>query len=289
MSKNIKGLLYGLVAAVGLGAAPTFAWLASENGAGLFEFLTARFLLASLLLMAWLGWQKPRPSLTARERFFATGMGFIGYAVSSLCYFSAQRLISVSLAAILLYTYPAVVACLLAVFGLEKMDGTKKAALVISFAGILFAVGPSFAKINILGVVLGLAASVVFALYILAGRFILKETNTAAMTAWVTLAAGIGIGLAGLSSGGLSFQFGLKAWLAILAMAVFSTAIALMCFLKGVVLIGATKASIISTLEQPMTMLLATFFLAETLTLLQFFGGALVLVSAYLASQAKPG
>ena len=287
MSKTIKGLAFGIVAALGLGAAPTFAWLAGQNGVNTYELLTARFFIASLLLAGFLHWKKEPHRLTARERIAAVTMGLFGYAASSVCYFSAQKLIPVSLAAILLYTYPAVVACLMALSGHEKLDGVKKAALLISFTGLLLSLGPSFGETSLTGLGLGITASLVFAFYIIVGNYILTDFNTLAVTTWVTFTAGLSIGLVGLLSGQLYFQFALKGWLAILGIAFFSTVIALLFFLKAMVLIGASRASIVSTLEQPVTMVLAAVILAEKLGFLQLLGGALVLVSALLVNWVK--
>lgn len=72
-------------------------------------------------------------------------------------------------------------------------------------------------------------------------------------------------------------------WLGIGGIALFSTIIAMLTFFQGMKLIGATSASIISTLEPVVTVIFAGFLLDEHLTLLQAGGGIFVVVGGVLA------
>lgn len=289
MTRATKGFLLVFISAAGFGAMPVFARSAYQSGANLFELLTARFLVAGLVLSVYLRWKKPPRPLTVRERGGAVLMGLCGYAVASLCFFSALERVPAPLASLLLYTYPALVTVLAIMFGMEKPDRRKLSALLVSFAGITLILGSSFATVNLSGAALALAASLMYSGYILVGNWTLREAPLAAATAWISWAAAAGIGGFGLAGGYLSFSFGPAAWLSVAGLALFSTIVAILAFLQGVVLVGASRASIISTLEPPVTVVLAALFLAETLGPLQLLGGALVLGSAVLANWEKGG
>lgn len=275
------------LSAVGFGSAPFFVRIAYQNGANIFEVLTARFLISWVLLFLYLQWKKPKRRLSTHERSAAILMGVCGYSVASLCYFIALERIPVPLASIVLYTYPTVVSLLMAIWRIEKIDQIKGIALVFSFIGIMLVLGSSFYFTDPLGLILSLASSFLYSLYIIIGNSKLKGAPVTVTTMWVTWAAGIGIGFMGLASNQISFQFSLNAWFAIFFIAIFSTAITIILFLQGVVLVGASRASIISTFESPITVILAALFFAEILTPFQLFGGILILASAILVNSSK--
>ena len=62
-------------------------------------------------------------------------------------------------------------------------------------------------------------------------------------------------------------------------MIIFSTVLALTFLLAGITRVGATTASLISTLEPLFTVVLAILLLQESLSGVQFVGGALILAA----------
>jgi len=288
LHNRITGILLVFMSAVGFGSAPLFVRIAYQNGANIFEVLTARFLISWVLLFLYLQLKKPNRRLSTQERSAAILMGVCGYSVALLFYFIALERIPVPLASIVLYTYPTVVSLLMAFWRLEKIDQMKGIALVISFIGLMLVLGSSFYFTDPLGLMLSFASSLLYSFYIIIGNSKLKEAPVMVATMWITWAAGIGIGLMGLVTDKISFQFGINAWLAIFYIAIFSTTITIILFLQGVVLIGASRASIISTFESPVTVILAALFLAEVLNPVQLIGGILILASAILVNSSKP-
>lgn len=75
-------------------------------------------------------------------------------------------------------------------------------------------------------------------------------------------------------------------WLAVVAIALFSTLLAIFGFFKGLAKLGAADASTLSTMEPLITLGLAALVLGEQVTAMQLFGGALILGTViYLARQ----
>jgi drug/metabolite transporter (DMT)-like permease len=286
VNTQTKGFLLVLLSAAGFGSMPVFARLAYQDGANMFELLTARFLVAGLVLVLYLRLKKV-PALGKQERNWAIAMGLCGYGVASLCFFSALQRIPAPMASIILFTYPAVVTLFLVLSGAEKLGRYKGGALLLSAAGLALVMGSALNSANTKGMLLALLASLLFSTYILLGNRFLRNAPLAAATAWISWSAAIGFGAYGLLSGSLVFRFGLWGWLGIACLALFSTVVAIFSFLQGVMLIGASRASIISTMEPPITVLLAAVFLAETLTHVQLLGGVLVLSSAILVNRSK--
>jgi drug/metabolite transporter (DMT)-like permease len=287
MKSENKGFLLVFFSAVGFGSMPVFARYAYQDGANMFELLSARFFMAFAALGLYLLIRKTPRRLTSRERGGAILMGLCGYSMASLCFFAALHRIAAPLASIVLFTYPALVCCLMALWGGEKMDRRKALALLISFAGLVLVMGSSLSSADPTGLVLSLAASLLYSFYILIGNRTLRDAPLPAATMWISLSACIGIALAGLIAGQLNFQFGMNGWMAVAGLAFFSTVFSILAFLRGVVLVGASRASIISALEPPVTVILAALFLAEFLGPVQLLGGLLVLASAVLVNRPQ--
>jgi drug/metabolite transporter (DMT)-like permease len=287
MKPEVKGFLFIFISAAGFGSMPVFARIAYQDGANTFDLLTARFFVSFIALAFYLMLKKPIRPLTRREKGGAVLMGLCGYSLASLCFFTALQRISAPLASIVLFTYPAVVSCLMAIFGGEKLDKVKVIALGITFFGLALVMGSSVSSADPLGLALALCASVLYSAYVMIGNWALKTAPLTSATMWISLAAFSGIGLAGLATGQMTFQMGLTGWLAVAGMALFSTVVSILAFLRGVVLVGASRASIISTLEPPITVLLSAVFLAELLSPIQLAGGALVLASAILVNRPQ--
>lgn len=84
--------------------------------------------------------------------------------------------------------------------------------------------------------------------------------------------------------GGLALPATATGWAAVLAIALFSTLLAILGFFKGMEKLGAADASTLSTLEPLITLALAALVLGEAVTALQLAGGGLIMAAVlYLA------
>lgn len=106
--------------------------------------------------------------------FFGTGV--VSVVLFTLCYFSCQKLCSLAVASILLYTAPAIVVVLSALLWKEPVTGRKLAALGLTLVGCalvcgLFAGGLT---VTVPGILLGLGAGFFYALYSIFGRYALR-------------------------------------------------------------------------------------------------------------------
>jgi drug/metabolite transporter (DMT)-like permease len=86
-------------------------------------------------------------------------------------------------------------------------------------------------------------------------------------------------------AGGAALPGNATAWLAIGAIALFSTVMAVAAFLVGIKHIGAAQGSIISTLEPVITICLGVALLGESITATQLLGGAMVLAAVILLAR----
>jgi drug/metabolite transporter (DMT)-like permease len=87
---------------------------------------------------------------------------------------------------------------------------------------------------------------------------------------------------------GSTWPVSVTGWSAVLAIAVFSTLLAILGFFKGMEKLGAADASTLSTLEPLVTLVLATVVLGESISTIQVLGGGAILTAVvYLARHGR--
>jgi drug/metabolite transporter (DMT)-like permease len=287
---TLRGALYIAVSACSFGAMPIFGRFAYASGVDVFGLLTLRFLIGGLVLtfiahrrgVAW-----PR----GRALWPIVAMGALGYVGQSLCYFVALQHAQASLVALLLYLYPAFVTVLAALWLGERLTRAKGVALVLCLAGTALMVGGGSGEP--FGIALGFMAAVVYSLYIVVGARVTRGVDALATTAVVCLAAAAvfgAISLARTATGAPPhFPHTVPGWLAITAIALISTVTAMLTFFAGLARLGAARTSMLSTLEPVVTVTLAALLLGERLAVLQWLGGAVVLVAVLSLVRAGGG
>jgi drug/metabolite transporter (DMT)-like permease len=287
LNRNYKGVLLILLSATGFGLMPVFALFAYKSGISVPTLLFIRFGLAALLLLTYVFVKFKGIRLTVKDIVYLLILGGVCYTLQSSFYFSSVRYISPSLTALLLYTYPVIVAVLSFFLEREKITLRMAVSMAVSFAGLLLTLGASIGKVNMTGVVLALAAAVVYSVYIVIGNRVVKKLPSLVTTAFVSLFAALGLFGYGVAAGQLNFGFDKSAWLPIIGLILFCTILAILTFFKGLELLGPMKASILSTLEPVFAALFSAIFLFDRLTFPQLMGGVLVLAGAVLIIQAQ--
>lgn len=275
------GVAWIVLSAAGFGAMAIFAKLAYRDGVSLSTMLFLRFAIAGTLLAAWgmaSGMRWPR----GRDLALLVAMGAVGYVGQSFSYFSALQHASAGLVAMLLYLYPAIVMLLSALLFRRPVGLGRAAAVAAALAGTALAVGGDLYSEPV-GIALGIAAALIYSVYILVGEGVMTRVGPLPAATVVMLAAAAAYGVAA-GSAGLALPVSATGWAAVLAIAVFSTLLAILGFFKGLERLGAADASTLSAMEPMITVGLAALVLGEAITLPQLAGGGLILVAViYLA------
>jgi len=281
LSERWQGVAWIVVSAAGFGAMAIFAKLAYQDGVSLSTMLFLRFAIAGVLLAGWGLWRGmhwPR----GRNLLWLVAMGAIGYVGQSFSYFAALQYASAGLVALLLYLYPAIVVVLSALLFKRVIGKGRAWAVTIALVGTALTIGGDLHS-ELPGILLGIAAAFIYSAYILAGEGVMPRVGPLAAATVVMLAAAVVYGLMAFG-GGLALPATTTGWSAILAIALFSTLIAILGFFKGLEKLGAADASTLSTLEPMVTLGLAALVLGESVTGLQLIGAATILAAVvYLA------
>ena len=278
------GALYCLVSAAGFGAMGIFGKLAYEEGVTVGTLLASRFALAAalfwLILIAARNVGELR-RISRRDVATAIALGAVGYGAQAGAYFAALDRLDASLLALLVYTYPVMVAVAAIAIGREPARRSTAVSLALASAGlVLVLAGAAAGALDPLGTVLGLTAATVYTGYILISDGVTARVGPLTLSTLVCTGAAVSLTLAGLAGGDLdpgAVSAEGFAWLG--ALAVVSTVGAVALFFAGLRLVGPTAASILSTIEPVVTVALAFAVFGESLSPAQLTGGALVLAA----------
>jgi drug/metabolite transporter (DMT)-like permease len=281
--RRIIGILLIAISAASFGTLAIFGRFAYADGMDIFTVLFLRFgLSAAFMTMILLLRREPFP----RGRILAqlVGMGALGYVGQSFSYLTAIQYASAGLVALLLYLYPIFVAILSTAFLHEKLTRVKIAALVIAFIGTLLTVGPAGGQI--IGILLAVAAALIYSIYIIVGTNVMKHVSAVQSSTVIFASAGAVYGLLTLINGA-TFPASNDGWMAVLGLIVISTIIPVVTFLAGLERIGPTNAAMLSTLEPVVTVLLAAWLFGESLLPIVLLGGGLILTAVVLLTRAE--
>jgi drug/metabolite transporter (DMT)-like permease len=281
---RFSGTSLCLASAAGFGAMGVLGKLAYDETVTVGTLLASRFALAAALFWAIViatGKARELRALRRRDVLVALALGACGYAAQAGGYFGALGRIDASLVALLVYTYPAMVAVAAVAIGRERMSGRRLAALALASGGLVFVLaGAGTGALDALGTALALGAATVYCVYILVSEGVAGRISPSLLSALVCTGAAISL------TGGSALLGELRpgevtaagwGWLACLA--VVSTVAAVSLFFAGLRRVGPTTASILSTVEPVVAVALAVAIFGETLGPVQIFGGALVLAA----------
>ena len=272
-----------MLAACGFAAVSTFTQIATDHGAALWTILCWRYTIGAVVMLAGVAARRyPRLPRADLARWIVLGGGgqalLIGMALSSL------RFVPVATLAFLFYTYPAWVAVVQTVRGVERLDVRRGAALALSFAGIVVIAGSPVGGHAIAwqGVALGLGAAVVYALYIPLMLWMQRDYPIVLTSAYAKIGSAAAFLVLGLTAGSLTGRLDAAAWQAIVGLAILSTVLPTVFFMMGLMRLGPVRTAIVSTIEPFITALLGAAVLAQPIHPMTIAGGALIVAAVVL-------
>ncbi len=277
------GILLIIISAASFGTLAILGRLAYAAGLDTFTLLFLRFTIAALIMTAILIFR--RETLPTHKTLASLiGMGAIGYVGQSFSYLTAIQYASAGLVALLLYLYPSFVALLSALFLKEKFTGIKIIALVLATLGAGLTANPQGGEVR--GILLALAAAVIYSVYIIVGADVMKKVSAIQSSTVIFASAGIVYG-ALTALNGAHFPIDASGWGVVGATVLVATVIPVATFLAGLKLIGPTNASMLSTLEPVVTVLLAAWLFGEKLSPIILAGGGLILAAVILLARGE--
>lgn len=214
--------------------------------------------------------------------FFGTGI--ISVVLFTSCYFSCQKICSLAVASILLYTAPSFVVIFSAILWKEPVTKKKLLALALTLVGCACVCGvfDGGLTVTFTGILLGLGAGFFYALYSIFGRYALAHYSSMTVTVWTFIFAGPA-SLVMLRPAEMRAAFTApSAWLLAAGLVVFSTVAPYILYTRGLARVESGKASIMASLEPVVAALAGVLIFGEPMGLLTLLGILCVLAGVYI-------
>lgn len=200
--------------------------------------------------------------------------------VNWILLFEAYRYTTVAVATLSYYFAPVLVTVICPVLFKEKLSGKQIICFVMSTVGLALVIGVTNlgkGSQDLIGVLFGLGAAVLYATVVLINKFIkgiagLQRTFLQFVAAVVILLPYVlctgGVTLGGMQTTG---------WICLLVVGVIHTGTAYVLYFSALKEISGQEASILSYVDPLVAVLVSVIVLGEPLTLPQLLGGALIL------------
>jgi drug/metabolite transporter (DMT)-like permease len=293
LSVRSTGTLLCVASAAGFGAMAVFGKLAYDEGTTVGTLLAVRFALAALLFWGLVlagGELREIRSLTRRDIGIALGLGAFGYAAQAGCFFAALERIDASLLSLLLYTFPTMVAVAAIALGRERADARRLGALGLASGGLVLVLASAKAgALDPLGATLAISAALVYTTYILVSQGVAGRVRPTLLSALVCTGAAVTLTAGSAALGDLQpGEVTATGWGWLVGIALISTVAAVSLFFAGLKRVGPTTASVLSTVEPVVTVVLAFLVFGELLGPLQLLGGAFVIAAVLVLGSYRP-
>ena len=280
------GVVLCLLSAVAYAAVPILGKLGFEEGLSVSSLLVGRFGIAAAVLWLLAIWFDATPS----RRGVVTGLmlGLVFYAGQNGFYFAALQRISATLATLLVFIAPVLVAIAAVCLGRERLAAGQIAAIPLSLAGIALVLigGSGLGEIDPIGVALALGCAVVYSAFMLITHAVVANVTPLTLSAAIITGGLIPFLVVAAVSADPPVPSSGDGWGIVIAMALLGTVVPVAALTAGTALSGPSTATILSASQPALTAGLAIVVLGETLTIVQVIGGLLVLGSV-VAVQAR--
>jgi|GEM_PF-4144321 len=244
-----------------------------------FRFVFLLVSLVALLPLVGLSYRLPRD-----HAFHALGSG-IAAGIATLGLLGAFAYIPVSLALIILYTFPILTALFECAHARRLPSLVEFLCLVVALAGIGIVIGLNEVKLSSLGLMFGGISALGYAVSIFWNSIKLRNADGTVVSYYMAISGVATTALFLLATGTFAVtQAGFSGWLPLLVTCFFFT-VSFIGMFKAVQWAGGAPTAMLLNLEPVFVMFLAALLLGEELSLPRLLGSAMV-IGAVVVSEA---
>lgn len=256
----------------------------NENGLSSMNIVALRAIATFLLMGVFIAiYDRKLFRIKLKDIWCFVGTGVLSIVFFNFCYFKAITLTTLPVAAVLLYTAPAIVTVISAVLFKERINKAKVMALILTFIGCVMVTGIVGAKmmINGKGLLFGLGAGLGYALYSIFSRFAIIKGYHSFTIAFYTFAFAMmaSTPLSNYKAIGMVAFKDVESLVFCLVFGLVSTVLPYIFYNLGMKGLDNSKASIIASIEPVMASAIGIIAYDESVTLAQIAGIALVILS----------
>lgn len=277
LTPRLRGSLEISIASVGFGFLGVFGKWAFSSGLSVGEFLSYRFILAALLMWIFLLLFKPDwIKLSLKQTIIAALLGIFGYAFFSTLYFKAIEGVSVTLAALLLYTYPFWVNVFSHLFTHDKISKKEVYCLLGASTGLITLLWGHIEVKNFWAVAAGLGSAISYAIYVLLSGRLQKHVRPISSSLYVITFGALALSLfhrppfeavPQLTTSQASYIFGI---------ALICTILPLTLELAALQKLKSTEVALLMMIEPLTAAIMGALIFHESLSFRQFLGALVI-------------
>ncbi|MDY7077596.1 MAG: DMT family transporter [Chloroflexota bacterium] len=289
-SEQRQGVVSTVAASFFLGWAPILGKLAYRQGVAPFTLAAFRTAVAALLLwLAFVLFWRREVSISWRGLMGCIIVGAVN-GFGSLFYYTSLARLDASYAALLNTLYPVWVVLFLFAAG-QPLTRLTLVRLALSMLGVYLLTRTGPGELDWLGVTLMIASAAAYGWHLVLGQWVLADvpSRTGALygltgmacvvvLAWVLQGPMQQTAMMPITAGG---------WSAILALGL-TTVLSRLATFSALRRVGGVETSLVGLLELLVSLVLAFLLLGERLTLVQWVGGGVLVVSMMLMAR-DPG
>lgn len=274
------GILMALASSASFALNLTTARLAYDDGTDPFTVSLARSAFFALALLAGLAAMGRRLGMPKGQRRARVIIG-VTMVAQLLTIAAAIEFIPVGVAILIYYTYPFMIAGIVAARERRRPPARRIAAMLAALAGLAFVLGVDAGSLDWRGVACAFASAVSFAVIVVwSGRSMAGQDSTVLAVHVMGVAALV---LAAIAAAGqpLAWPRSMTGWTMLAASALFFMS-ATVCLFGGIARIGPVRASLIDYGSPIWAIAFGILLLGERMGALQWAGAAVVIGAIFL-------
>lgn len=279
-----RGRLAAFGAAASFGGITTLARLSYDAGGSSGAVVLARVVIGTIAVATVVA-ALNRPWSIPRREWAGTALVTLAWTANTIGYMSSVLFIPVSLAVLVLFTFPVLVALIAPMVERRPPQAISLAAAALAFAGLALALGPDLGALDWRGVTLAFVASLGIAATFILSRRLVVEQDIFAFSFHVNAGAAIILVIVYTAFVGVTFPATASGWGALAGVSACYVTAVLLQF-GAIRLAGPDRTSLVFNTEPIVTMIAAALLLGELLGPAQMVGAALVVGAVLIAAHA---
>ncbi len=284
MNSSVRGAACGVIAAVAYGTNPLFSLNLYAAGMDVESVLFYRFAFAALVLAAAMLLTRHSLAVSRRQLMALVPAGVV-FAMSSQTLYQSFLYMDAGVACSILFIYPILVAVIMTLFFHERASLLTYGCIALATAGIaMLYQGDGSGALSTVGLMLVVASSLCYALYIVGvDHSVLRTVPSARMTFWV-LASGAAVFFALSGFGARLHPIGADPAVVanVVGVALVPTIIPILFINIAIKDVGPTYSAIIGALEPVTALVIGASVFGEHITGRIALGALMILVAVTL-------
>lgn len=284
MKHHTYGYIYGILAAFLYALVAIVAKHLVTGGNHPFQITFYQYLFTILILGIWISVRNRNAFRCELKKVGSFALlGVVGGGATNMLFYSTLQYLDAGISSMLLFLHPVLITVFFAVTRIKAMKLINYFSVFIAACGAaivldIFSDSPSLSAI---GITLGILSGVTYAFYNIFADLKLKAEEPNVINFYACTAALL-FTMVMLISNGIGFSVDLIALPSIFFLAAFSGVLPAYFFFKALQYIGSEKVSVISSIELPLTLIMAFTILKEHMRPIQLFGVVLIVLATIL-------